>query len=80
MQEGGFENYLIEFVNLGLVLKSGTIIMEGVHGSFKPGRICAIMGPSGAGTGWLDSHSHDGIIFYLYYARNYDFDFTRSLA
>ncbi len=38
-------------MNLGLVLKSGTIIMEGVHGSFKPGRICAIMGPSGAG--WI---------------------------
>ena len=23
--------------------------MEGVNGAFKPGRLCAIMGPSGAG-------------------------------
>ena len=41
--------FLIEFEDIGLTLKNGTTIMEGVNGAFKPGRLCAIMGPSGAG-------------------------------
>jgi len=42
-------SFTIEFDNIGLQLKNGTVIMEKVTGSFKPGRMCAIMGPSGAG-------------------------------
>lgn len=37
----------IKFENLGLKLKSGMRIMEGVYGEFKPGRMCAVMGSSG---------------------------------
>ena len=37
----------IRFENLGLKLKTGTRIMEGVHGQFLPGRMCAVMGSSG---------------------------------
>jgi ABC-type multidrug transport system ATPase subunit len=49
MQEGGHSAYLIEFKNMSLTLKNGTSVMDGVNGSFKPGRLCAVMGPSGAG-------------------------------
>jgi ABC-type multidrug transport system ATPase subunit len=48
-QEGGHESYLIEFKNMTLTLKTGTTVMDGVHGRFQPGRLCAVMGPSGAG-------------------------------
>ena len=41
--------YTIKFDNIGLTLPSGTTIMKGVCGEFKPKRMCAIMGPSGAG-------------------------------
>ena len=41
------ESFLIEFQNITLTLKTGVTVMKGVHGSFKPGRLCAIMGPSG---------------------------------
>ena len=39
--------YLIEFEGITLTLKNGVTIMKNVSGSFKPGRLCAIMGPSG---------------------------------
>eukprot|EP00933_Yihiella_yeosuensis_P051158 TRINITY_DN49013_c0_g1_i1.p1 TRINITY_DN49013_c0_g1~~TRINITY_DN49013_c0_g1_i1.p1 ORF type:complete len:855 (-),score=156.14 TRINITY_DN49013_c0_g1_i1:166-2649(-) len=39
----------IRFENLGLVLHNGTTVLQGVTGEFKAGKICAIMGPSGAG-------------------------------
>lgn len=39
----------IQFENLGLKLKTGTRVMQGVHGEFQPGRMCAVMGSSGAG-------------------------------
>eukprot|EP01135_Chromosphaera_perkinsii_P012005 Nk52_evm13s2568 gene=Nk52_evmTU13s2568 len=39
----------IEFDGIGLKLKNGKTIMQGVSGGFKNGRSCAIMGPSGAG-------------------------------
>lgn len=40
----------IEFDNLGVKLKStGQCIVEGVSGEFRPKRVAAIMGPSGAG-------------------------------
>lgn len=41
--------YLIEFEDVSLVLPSGVQIMKGVCGKFQPRRLCAIMGPSGAG-------------------------------
>ena len=40
-------SYLIEFQNITMTLKNGTTIMHNVSGQFKPGRLCAIMGPSG---------------------------------
>eukprot|EP00930_Biecheleria_cincta_P025142 TRINITY_DN17937_c0_g1_i1.p1 TRINITY_DN17937_c0_g1~~TRINITY_DN17937_c0_g1_i1.p1 ORF type:complete len:695 (+),score=124.75 TRINITY_DN17937_c0_g1_i1:64-2148(+) len=39
----------IQFENLSLQLPSGVTVLEGVSGQFKSGRMCAIMGPSGAG-------------------------------
>lgn len=39
----------IEFENLGLVLPNGIEIMGNVTGKLFSGRVCAIMGPSGAG-------------------------------
>ncbi|KAI9100561.1 hypothetical protein DFS34DRAFT_592447 [Phlyctochytrium arcticum] len=39
----------IEFENLCLTLANGVEIMYGVTGSLKSGRLCAVMGPSGAG-------------------------------
>jgi ABC-type multidrug transport system ATPase subunit len=39
----------IEFKDLGLTLPSGKVILEGVNGSVRAGRVTAIMGPSGAG-------------------------------
>ena len=41
------KSYLIEFEGITLTLKNGVTIMKNVSGSFKPGRLCAIMGPSG---------------------------------
>ena len=43
------KEYLIQFENIGFVLPNGVEIMKKVSGSFKPRRLCAIMGPSGAG-------------------------------
>ena len=43
------DSYNIKFENVGLTLPSGVTIMKGVSGEFKPKRMCAIMGPSGAG-------------------------------
>lgn len=43
------KGYLIEFENIFFVLKNGTAIMKDVIGQYKPGRMCAIIGPSGAG-------------------------------
>jgi ABC-type multidrug transport system fused ATPase/permease subunit len=43
------ESYTISFEGVGLVLKTGVKIMNGVTGEFLPMRTCAIMGPSGAG-------------------------------
>jgi len=48
--EGGKDGYLIEFKDISLTLKNGTTVMKNVSGSFKPGRVCGILGPSGAGT------------------------------
>ena len=42
-------SFHIAFDNIGLTLPSGVTVMSDVHGSFQPGRLCAIMGPSGAG-------------------------------
>mmetsp|Transcript_39591 Transcript_39591/g.84561 ORF Transcript_39591/g.84561 Transcript_39591/m.84561 type:complete len:834 (+) Transcript_39591:103-2604(+) len=39
----------VEFENLGMDLKSGKRVLNGVTGKFEAGRMCAIMGPSGAG-------------------------------
>mmetsp|Transcript_94370 Transcript_94370/g.197152 ORF Transcript_94370/g.197152 Transcript_94370/m.197152 type:complete len:821 (-) Transcript_94370:251-2713(-) len=39
----------VEFENLGLDLKSGKRVLNGVTGAFDSGKMCAIMGPSGAG-------------------------------
>jgi len=39
----------VEFENLGLDLKSGKRVLNGVTGRFEAGKMCAIMGPSGAG-------------------------------
>jgi len=39
----------IAFHKLGLELHSGTKVLTGVTGEFLAGRMCAIMGPSGAG-------------------------------
>jgi len=39
----------IEFHDLSLELPSGKRVLEGVTGKFQAGRMCAIMGPSGAG-------------------------------
>eukprot|EP00854_Cymbomonas_tetramitiformis_P016524 gene16524-19620_t len=39
----------IEFIGLGCTLPNGVTIMKGVTGAFKAGRMCAVMGPSGAG-------------------------------
>jgi hypothetical protein len=38
-------SFVVEFENIGLTLKNGTTIMHGVHGTFQPGRMCAVMGP-----------------------------------
>lgn len=43
------EGFTIEFERIGLTLKNGTTIMQNVSGKFLPGRLCAVMGPSGAG-------------------------------
>jgi len=39
----------IEFKDLSLALRNGTYVLQGVSGEFQAGRLCAIMGPSGAG-------------------------------
>jgi len=40
----------LAFVRLGLVLRSnGAKVLNGVTGRCRPGRVTAIMGPSGAG-------------------------------
>jgi ABC-type multidrug transport system ATPase subunit len=39
----------IAFEDLSLELPSGARVLKGVTGSFSAGRLCAIMGPSGAG-------------------------------
>jgi hypothetical protein len=42
-------NFNIDFENLVYKLPSGKTILDGVSGSLKCGRMCAIMGPSGCG-------------------------------
>jgi ABC-type multidrug transport system ATPase subunit len=39
----------IRFEELGLQLKDGRTVLDGVTGDFKAGAMCAIMGPSGCG-------------------------------
>ena len=39
----------LQFEDLSLALPDGTKLLHGVTGSLKSGRLCAIMGPSGAG-------------------------------
>ena len=39
----------LEFEDLALSLANGTRLLNGVTGSLRSGRLCAIMGPSGAG-------------------------------
>ncbi|TPX47429.1 hypothetical protein SeMB42_g03315 [Synchytrium endobioticum] len=38
-----------KFDDMGCTLKTGKVILQGVTGEIKPGRLTAIMGPSGAG-------------------------------
>ncbi|RKP05171.1 hypothetical protein THASP1DRAFT_32988, partial [Thamnocephalis sphaerospora] len=49
------QRFKIEFKDLGLTLPSGVEIMRGVSGEFCPSRVCAILGPSGAGKTTLAS-------------------------
>jgi len=42
-------HFTIRFEDLEYRLPDGFTIMQGVSGEFKEGRLCAIMGPSGAG-------------------------------
>jgi hypothetical protein len=49
VKSASLESYKISFEGVGLVLKTGVKIMNGVTGEFLPMRTCAIMGPSGAG-------------------------------
>jgi ABC-type multidrug transport system fused ATPase/permease subunit len=37
------------FIDLGLMLRSGKLVLQGVTGEIRPGEVTAIMGPSGAG-------------------------------
>eukprot|EP00929_Paragymnodinium_shiwhaense_P018646 TRINITY_DN12970_c0_g1_i1.p1 TRINITY_DN12970_c0_g1~~TRINITY_DN12970_c0_g1_i1.p1 ORF type:complete len:812 (-),score=135.84 TRINITY_DN12970_c0_g1_i1:457-2892(-) len=39
----------VAFEDLSLELSSGDVLLKGVTGDFQAGRLCAIMGPSGAG-------------------------------
>lgn len=39
----------IRFEELGLRLKDGRTVLDGVNGDFKSGTMCAVMGPSGCG-------------------------------
>ncbi|KAJ2998803.1 hypothetical protein HDV02_004043 [Globomyces sp. JEL0801] len=46
------ENYSrlnVEFKDISLTLPNGQNILRGISGSFKSGKMCAIMGPSGSG-------------------------------
>ncbi|ORX95418.1 hypothetical protein K493DRAFT_372167, partial [Basidiobolus meristosporus CBS 931.73] len=43
------KRFEIKFEDIGLRLPNGVEIMKGVSGELRPGRTCAIMGPSGAG-------------------------------
>lgn len=39
----------LEFDQLGLKLRKGAVVLDGVSGAFEPRKLIAIMGPSGAG-------------------------------
>lgn len=39
----------VAFNELGFALPSGQVILSGVSGAIRSGRVCAVMGPSGAG-------------------------------
>jgi len=43
------ETITIDFEDLGLELKNGKSVLDGVTGKFAAGKMCAVMGPSGAG-------------------------------
>jgi ABC-type multidrug transport system fused ATPase/permease subunit len=50
-----------KFEDLGCMLRSGKVILQGVTGEIRPGRLTAIMGPSGAGsTYWVRVFPWDG--------------------
>lgn len=57
-QEGLLDSFHIQFDNITLTLQTGVTIMKGVTGEFKPGRMCAIMGPSGAGRAYICMYNH----------------------
>ena len=46
---GAVKGLDLEFEDLALSLANGTRLLNGVTGSLRSGRLCAIMGPSGAG-------------------------------
>lgn len=49
INEGGQGGLEVSFTDLEVVLPSGQQILRGVSGHLRPGRLTAIMGPSGAG-------------------------------
>ncbi|OLP84912.1 hypothetical protein AK812_SmicGene34163 [Symbiodinium microadriaticum] len=52
----------VSFDNICLELPSGEKILEDVNGEFRAGRMCAILGPSGAGRGRFPEDNRSGML------------------